>query len=100
QAALQDDHPGVRKHAVRICESFLEKAPAMGEQVLKLVNDPDIHVRMQVAYTLGEWKDAQAGKALGELALKDGHDPYFLAAVMSSVTKDNLEPMLLAVLMS
>src|SRR5262249_52361340 len=42
--------------------------------------------------------NSTAGTTLGKLALKHGHDPYFLAAVMSSVTKDNLHPMMLSVL--
>jgi putative membrane-bound dehydrogenase-like protein len=107
QKALMDMHPGLRNQAVRLCEPFLADSmnlghklnrETLGQELLKLVNDSDIHVRMQLAYTLGEWHDAKAGTALGQLATKDGRDHYFLAAVMSSVTKDNLDPMLLTVL--
>jgi putative membrane-bound dehydrogenase-like protein len=96
--AVVDASPGVRRHAVRLCEGQLGKGPVIGELLLPMVDDAAAPVRMQLAYTLGEWRDARAGGALGRLALKDGGDPYMLAAVLSSVTKDNLEPVLLTVL--
>src|SRR5262249_23631974 len=61
--------------------------------------DPDPHVRMQLAYTLGSRTNPpSAGRLLGRLALRDQNDRYILAAVLSSVTKENLEPLLLTVL--
>jgi putative membrane-bound dehydrogenase-like protein len=97
-AAMQDPHPGVRRHAVRLCDARLAKSPQLGPMLLKLSGDPDSTVRMQLAYTLGEWNDARAGRALGELALRDGGDRYFAAAVLSSVNEKNLEPVLQVVL--
>jgi putative membrane-bound dehydrogenase-like protein len=99
ECGLSDLTPGVRRHAVRLSEQLLAREPKLGQLLSDvLVHDADAQVRLQVAYTLGQWRDPRAGKALGRLALKDGHDPYMLAAVLSSVTKDNLEPMLLTVL--
>ena len=40
---------------------------------------------MQLAYTLGEWNDPQAGQALGQLAVREAGDRFLSAAVMSSV---------------
>jgi putative membrane-bound dehydrogenase-like protein len=93
-AALQDPHPGVRRHAIRLCEPRLAKSPQLGQLLIKLIGDPDMPARMQLAYTLGEWKDPRAGRALGELALHDGGDRYFAAAVLSSVNDKNLEQVL------
>src|SRR5262249_55882523 len=59
-----------------------------------LVNDADAQVRMQLAYTLGEWPDERSGDALARLALKDAGDRYLTAAVLSSVTSKNLERVL------
>ena len=98
--ALNDPHPGVRRHAVRLCEGRLAKAPELGETLLKRVHDADPHVRMQLAYTLGEWDDARAGEALGQLALRDAGDRYLTAAVMSSVNRQNLDHVLLTVMKS
>jgi putative membrane-bound dehydrogenase-like protein len=96
--ALADSHPGVRRHAVRLCEGRLAGAPELGKALVKLVADPDAQVRLQLAYTLGEWDDPRAGRALGELLLRDGSDPYLLAAGLSSINRKNLDGVLLAVL--
>jgi putative membrane-bound dehydrogenase-like protein len=98
QRALSDPYPGVRRHAVRLCEGRLAKAPELGEALLKRVHDEDAHVHMQLAYTLGEWDDARAGEALGQLALRDAGDRFVTAAVMSSVNRKNLSCVLLAVM--
>jgi putative membrane-bound dehydrogenase-like protein len=96
-AALNDRHPGVRRHSVRLLEPRLKDI--QGNMFAVIVDaERDPQVRIQWAYSLGFWKDPQAGNLLGLLALKDSGDPYMLAAVLSSVTKDNLEPMLLTVL--
>jgi putative membrane-bound dehydrogenase-like protein len=100
RSALADAHPGVRRHAVRLCEAHLAKAPKLGDALVKLVGDGDAQVRMQLAFTLGEWDDPRAGQALGELAVRDRDDPYLLAAVASSVNKKNLDRVLLGVLRS
>ncbi|MEX2112351.1 MAG: c-type cytochrome, partial [Pirellulales bacterium] len=50
------------------------------------------------AYTLGEWKDARAGKALGEVALKFTDNRFMIAAVLSSLTPDNLHGVVATVL--
>jgi putative membrane-bound dehydrogenase-like protein len=96
--ALIDAHPGVRRQAVRLCEGRLASAPDLGTALLKLVVDPVAPVRLQLAYTLGEWDDARAGAALGKLLVQDGGDRYFAAAALSSVNKKNLDAVLLAVL--
>jgi putative membrane-bound dehydrogenase-like protein len=98
RCALADTHPGVRRHAVRLCEALVAKSPELGAALVKLVADPDPQVRLQLAYSLGEWDDPRAGPALGELALRDAGDPYLVAALVSSLTRKNLEPLLLAVL--
>jgi putative membrane-bound dehydrogenase-like protein len=98
QRGMKDRHPGVRRHAVRLSERLLKRYADVGPAVLKLVDDPDPQVRMQVAYSLGEWDDARAGQALGRLALDAAGDPYLQTAVLSSVNAKNLEPILLAVL--
>ncbi len=82
--ALADEHPGVRRHAVRVSELLVGSSPALGEALLERVDDPDAQVRMQLAYSLGEWDDPRAGQALARLALGDAGDVYLAAAVMSS----------------
>jgi putative membrane-bound dehydrogenase-like protein len=88
--ALQDAHPGVRRHAVRLMEPHLKEWKYPSLRSLNLENDDDAMVRLQLAYTLGQWPDHKtAGLMLGDLALGESQDAYFLAAVFSSVNRDN-----------
>ncbi|CAA9408028.1 MAG: hypothetical protein AVDCRST_MAG64-2125, partial [uncultured Phycisphaerae bacterium] len=96
-AALGDPVPGVRQNAVRISERHFGASPELGEAVAKLARDPDAFVRLQVACSLGEWKDARAGEALAAIAQRDPDEPYVRAAVLSSVTGENLGAVLAAV---
>ncbi|MCI0460149.1 MAG: FG-GAP-like repeat-containing protein [Gemmataceae bacterium] len=95
---LSDPHPGVRAHAVRLAEARLRRqqgpwvwgfdSPALVEK------ETDPRVRLQLAYTLGEWVNHEkAGEMLGRLAQKDGADPYLLAAILSSVKQENFASM-------
>lgn len=79
EAALRDADAGVRRHAVRLCEPFL---PALAAPLLALVDDGDAQVRLQLAGTLGTWRDPRAGAALARLALRDDGDPHLRAAVV------------------
>ncbi|MFO0796469.1 MAG: neutral/alkaline non-lysosomal ceramidase N-terminal domain-containing protein [Gemmataceae bacterium] len=87
--ALADADPTVRRHAARAAESRLAD-PALAAAVAKLAADPDVPVRVQVAYTLGAWRDAKAGAVLARLAFDAKGDPYLTAAAVSSLTTDNL----------
>jgi putative membrane-bound dehydrogenase-like protein len=98
--ALHDAHPGVRRNAVRLCESFLKTAPELGPEIASLADDADAQVRLQVACTLGEWDDPKAGDAIGRMALANQQEPYIFAAAMSSVTPKNLANVVAAVSIS
>ncbi len=87
--ALKDVHPGVRRHAIRLSESFLNQNQAAGKAILDLLADSDLQVSLQLAYTLGEWKDARAASALGQMAHRWWKDPNLLAAILSSVRNDH-----------
>jgi putative membrane-bound dehydrogenase-like protein len=97
RAALGDRHPGVRRHGVRLAEKFLGSEPGLGKRLAKLVDDPDAQVRLQVAYSLGEWHDRRAGRALAALALAHRDDPHLRSAVLSSVRGENVADVLAAV---
>ncbi len=81
--ALRDPHPGVRRHAVRLAEAWVNSAPDLLEAIVALAGDADPAVRQQVAYTLGEWPGAVAGAALARL-LEPEQDTFVRAAAMSS----------------
>lgn len=89
-AGLNDSAPEVRRHAIRLSEQFLDKAPFALEQVLKLVEDEHPQVQLQLAYSLGESQQPQAAQALAKLAWKHRNDPYLQAAILSSVRTETV----------
>jgi putative membrane-bound dehydrogenase-like protein len=98
--AFNDPHPAVREHAVRISESLLANhgtGDRLLEPLLKLVNDPAIRVRYQLAFSLGQSDSPLAGETLVKLALKDLDNPDIQTAVMTSAPR-HLATMLSAVL--
>jgi putative membrane-bound dehydrogenase-like protein len=97
ERGLTDPHPCVRRHAVRLAEQFLDDEDWAGT-LGKLVADPDAQVRLQVACSLGEWKDARGGRILAGLAVKHADDPYLTAAVLSSLRKENVREAVAGVL--
>jgi putative membrane-bound dehydrogenase-like protein len=95
ERALADPHPGIRRHAVRLAEPFLASAVDLGAALLKRLEDADPQVRVQLAYTLGEWRDPRAAPALAKLLTQSGGDSFLAAAALSSLNADNL-PLVLA----
>ncbi len=82
--ALSDNTPGVRENALRLAETRF--TPEVLAAAVHLVDDQDAKVRMQLAFSLGESKDALAGETLGRLLIAHADDPMMVAAVMSSAT--------------
>ena len=87
EIALADEHPAVRRHALRISEKFINSQPSLAQAVAERHADPDLKVQMQLAYTVGEWRDPRAGGLLGRLAVTHADDLHLTAAVMSSATR-------------
>lgn len=96
--ALADEDAAVRRHAVRLCEGRVQGSRELGTALLKRSDDTDPFVQMQLAYTLGEWTDPRAAKALGWMATRAGGDRFRTTAILSSLNKDNLDGVLEAVL--
>jgi putative membrane-bound dehydrogenase-like protein len=96
--ALADQHPGVRRHAVRLLARLPGLSAGSVRNLIALAKDPDPQVRLQLAYSLGEIKgetaDDQAGAAIGQMLVADGNDRFLLSALMSSVNKSNVETVL------
>jgi putative heme-binding domain-containing protein len=82
--ALADPESGVREHAVKLAEKRLQQAPEVLNRVLDVAKDPDLRVRFQVAFTLGEARDPRVPAALAMIAKRDAADPWVRTAVLSS----------------
>jgi putative heme-binding domain-containing protein len=89
-AAVADDSPPVREHAVFLAEPRLMRAPGLRAQVAGLADDPSLRVRFQVAFTLGELGGAESREGLTRIARRDAADPWVRTAVLSSASADPL----------
>ncbi|MDC0936696.1 HEAT repeat domain-containing protein [Pirellulales bacterium] len=94
--ALTDAHPGVRRHAIRLSEPCLNTSPELAGPLLSCLDDPDPQVRLQLAYSLGQWHDKQAAVALADLLRNANDEPYLLSAIWSSLSKANVMAVLRA----
>ncbi len=83
-ARLDDEHPRVREHAVKLAEVVLSESPAVRSRLYAMVEDADIRVRYQLAFTLGEISGDQATEALAVVAKRDVGDKWIRLAVLSS----------------
>jgi putative membrane-bound dehydrogenase-like protein len=88
--ALSDAAPNVRANALRLCER-LSNPSALSSKLVNLVDDPDIHVRFQLALSLGEWNEPWATESLGKLAMRDVGDSWMRAAILSSASQQPAE---------
>ena len=84
--ALTDKEPRVREHALRLAEKFSAKN-GIQARVIKMTHDPDLRVRYQLAFSLGEFKSQPVTHALLDLIRSDGKDPWFQLAVLSSAAE-------------
>ncbi|HZN33592.1 MAG TPA: PVC-type heme-binding CxxCH protein, partial [Pirellulaceae bacterium] len=83
---LADEHPRVREHAVRLAEKLADSSAAIRERLLAMTSDPELRVRYQLAFSLGELPaTAQRTRALVELAQRDAADGYVRVSVLSSL---------------
>jgi putative heme-binding domain-containing protein len=90
-AALADAHPGVRRNAVRLAESHVNASRNIAEAVLRLADDLDAAVALQVAASLGVLDD-HAGKtaALAKLAHRHSDNQYVITAILTSINEQEL----------
>lgn len=85
--ALSDSHPRVREHAVRLSEGALVDSADIREKLLTMQNDPELRVRYQLAFTLGEMSGARRNQALAAIARQNPVNADLRVAVMSSVNE-------------
>ena len=84
--ALSDSHPGVRRHAVRIAESFAQRPTRGAERPAENGGRPRPAGPHAVGLQLGSMVRPAAGRALADIARGDADDALMIAAVMSSAT--------------
>lgn len=89
---LDDAEPRAREHALRLAERF-ESIPAIRAKLERMADDPDVNVRYQLAFSLGEVQGEMPTRALAALARRhaapadkdDGQgSTWFRLAILSS----------------
>jgi putative membrane-bound dehydrogenase-like protein len=85
QAALADEHYGVRTHALQLAESRFDDQPALLAKALALTGDADAKVRLQLAFSLGACQNAKTLAALANLGRREGGDRWMQTAILSAV---------------
>jgi putative membrane-bound dehydrogenase-like protein len=83
--ALKDTHPGVREHAAKLSDSFVNQSETLANQLLSMTTDDAYRVRWQLAFSFGEIKSALGAEGLARLARKDIADPDLRTAWLSSI---------------
>ena len=97
--ALSDDSGAVRRHAIRLSDPLIGSDNKLARQLEHLADDPDVQVRLQLAYAAGAWEDAdRSGRVLAKIVHSAGSDPYVRAAAFSSLNDKNIGPVLAAML--
>ena len=89
-AAVGDPDPGVRRHAIRLAEPWLDQSARLLEAVCSCADDRDPQVRLQLAYSLGESTHADAAAVLAQLIDNHRDNRWFVTAALSSIHDDNL----------
>src|SRR5262249_42406588 len=97
-AAVAAVHPGVRRQAPPLWARSLRFFSK--EFVIASADDADAQVRLELAYMLGGASEPSGAPAaaLARLATRHADDPYLVAAVLSSVNKENVKEFAGAVL--
>ena len=90
-AALADAHPRIRENALLVAEPRLGGRSVLVEAALRLVDDPDPRVRLQVALTLGTVPGARTRDALLAIAASDAEDPWTRLAVLGGLDREPFE---------
>ena len=88
-AALGDPHPGVRRQALEQSERLAAHHPEVFPAVAALARDPEAPVRLQAAFTLGQWPAERAEPVLRELAVRDAGDELIRTAILTSLRADS-----------
>jgi len=83
--ALGDPHPGVREHAVKLSDAFVNQSEELVDQLLSMTTDDTYRVRWQLAFTFGEITSVKGAEGLARLARRDISDSDMRTAWLSSI---------------
>lgn len=86
--ALNDADAAVREHGIQLAEKSIANGAlpaALWTKLRQMADDPDMTVRYQLAYTLGELKGSERLAALATIARHDADSAWTRTAILSSL---------------
>ena len=86
--ALDHRDFGVRVHALRVSEPWLDRSMELLDKVISLTRDPNPLVLIQLALTLGESRSEKARSTLEEIEKTHGELRWMKTAIQSSKSKE------------
>ena len=84
-SGLGDRNPHVREHSVRLSESLAQVSAKLRSKLYTMVDDAEIRIRYQVAFSLGELRGPQRNLALASILRRDRDNPQIRLAVSTSL---------------
>jgi putative membrane-bound dehydrogenase-like protein len=83
---LHDTHLEVRIHALQLSESFVKDTPELRKELYSMVDDAELSVRYQLAFSLGAISPSRSrNDVLVQLLARDVGDRWIRMAVQSSL---------------
>jgi len=89
-AALGDNHPDVRRHALILSESQQTPTPEHWAAIEQRIEDPSDAVRLQLAFSLGEWRHPAAVELMARHWRLPKLDSRIQVALCSSLNSENV----------
>ncbi|MCA8989201.1 MAG: alpha/beta fold hydrolase, partial [Planctomycetaceae bacterium] len=83
---FKDEHLQVRRHAIQLSEGELLTDERVRTQLFQMADDPDVEVRYQLTFTLGEIHSPEIAPLLAKIVAKDLGNTWIETAVMSSLS--------------
>lgn len=84
--ALDDPHPGVREHALRLAGPFVADSGELRRRIVRTADDADPRIRFRAVLLLGLPGFQDAEPTLTRRLRHDGDDPWLRAAALSALT--------------
>ena len=87
QRALNDKHPVIRKHGLKLSEPLLPTSKTLQKSALALAKDPVLRVRFQLALTLSVVQVPGELSALKQIFKQNSGDKWIVAVVQNALPK-------------
>ncbi|MEX0791639.1 MAG: HEAT repeat domain-containing protein, partial [Pirellulaceae bacterium] len=94
---LTDPENEIRRHTLRFAEAIEQPGAALIDAVKRLSTDADPAVRLQLALSLGAWKQPFASALIGEMLTQEDSSPFIRSALLSSLNESNIAEVAIAV---